>query len=142
MTFLGFLFLVPEGAPLKSAKCRDASIKQEKKTNPTLKIVRTSKIPRPDGLPVALVAHTTANRDGSTTYRVRGFVATDDICGDLEFYSTKPISDEDADLKKVFLSFRLDTNYTPRFGDVVLYAQVLFLHHDYRALRRSLRKVW
>jgi tetratricopeptide (TPR) repeat protein len=133
VTFLGFLFLAPEATPMTSAKCRDAAIAQEKKTNTTLKIVRTSEIPRPGGLPVALVAHTTANRDGSTTYRARGFVATDDICGDLEFYSSKPISDEDADLKKAFLSYRLDTNYTPQFSDVTLYAQVLFLHHDYRA---------
>jgi tetratricopeptide (TPR) repeat protein len=133
VTFLGFLFLAPEATPMTSAKCRDAALTQEKKTNATLKIVRTSEIPRPGGLPVALVAHTTANRDGSTTYRVRGFVATDDICGDLEFYSSKAISDEDADLKKVFLSYQLDPNYTPQFSDVALYAQVLFLHHEYRA---------
>ena len=76
---------------MTSAKCRDSVITQEKKTNATLKIVRTSEIPRSGGLPVALVAYTTANREGSMTYRVRGFVATDDICGDLEFYSIKPI---------------------------------------------------
>jgi len=118
---------------MTSAKCRDAAMAQEKKTNATLKIVRTSEIPRPGGPSVALSAYTTANRDGSTTYRVRGFMATDDICGDLEFYNNKPISDEDADLKKVFLSYRLDANYTPQFNDVALYAQVLFLHHEYRA---------
>ena len=133
VTFLGFLFLAPEATPVTSAKCRDSVITQEKKTNATLKIVRTSEIPRSGGLPVALVAYTTANRDGSMTYRVRGFVATDDICGDLEFYSIKPISDEDAELKRAFLSYRLDPNYTPQFSDVALYAQVLFLHRDYRA---------
>jgi len=134
VTFLGFLFLAPEAAPMTSAKCRDAALTQEKKTNATLKVVRTLEISHPGGgLPVALVAHTTVNRDGSTTYRVRGFVATDDICGDLEFYGSKAISDEDADLKKVFLSYRLDPKYTPQFSDVALYAQVLFLHHDYRA---------
>jgi hypothetical protein len=133
VTFLGFLFLAPEATPMTSTKCRDAALTQEKKTNATLKIVRTLEIPRPGSLPVALVEHTTANRDGSTTYRVRGFVATDDICGDLEFYSRKAISDEDADLKKVFLSYQLDASYTPQFGDVALYAQVLFLHHDHRA---------
>ena len=118
---------------MTSAKCRDAALAQEIKTNATLKIVRTLEVSRPGGLPVALVAHTTTNRDGSTTYRVRGFVASDDVCGDLEFYSDKAISDEDADLKKVFLSYRLDPNYAPQFSDVALYAQVLFLHHDYGA---------
>ena len=67
VTFLGFLFLAPEATPVTSAKCRDSVITQEKKTNATLKIVRTSEIPRSGGLPVALVAYTTANRDGSMT---------------------------------------------------------------------------
>ena len=106
ITFLGFLFLVPESAPLTSAKCRDAAITQEQKTNSTLKIVRTWEIARPGGLPVAMIANTTTNRDGSTMYRMRGFVATDDICGDLEFYSNKPIGDENEDLKKAFFSYR------------------------------------
>ena len=60
-------------------------------------------------------------------------MATDDICGDLEFYSSKAISVEDADLKKVFLSFRLDPNYAPQFSDVAMYAQVPYVHQDYRA---------
>ncbi len=133
MTFLGFLFLAPESAPQSSEKCRDSALTQEKKTDATLKMVRTLEISQPGRLPVALVNYTTVNRDASTTYRVRGFVATGDICGDLEFYSPKPISDADAAAKKVFLSYRLDPNYTPRFSDVVWYAQVLFLHRDYRA---------
>jgi hypothetical protein len=82
-----------------------STIAQETKANTTLNILRTSEIPRPGRLPVALIAHTTTNRDGSTTYRVRCFVASD----------------------------WLDTNYTPRFAEVALYGQVLFLHHDYSA---------
>ncbi len=31
VTLLGFLFLAPEGAPMTSAKCRDAVLAQEKK---------------------------------------------------------------------------------------------------------------
>jgi len=118
---------------MTSVQCRETTIAQEAKGNATLKILRKSEIPQPGGMPVALAAHTTTNSDGSTTYRVRGFVAPGDICGDLEFYSTHPISDEDASLKKAFRTYRLDTNYTPQFADVALYAQVLFLHHDYSA---------
>ena len=44
VTFLGFLFLAPETAPMTSAACRDAAIAQEKKGNATLKIARTSEI--------------------------------------------------------------------------------------------------
>jgi len=133
LTFLAFLFVAPETAPMTSTKCRDTALTQDKKMNATLKIVRTSEIPRPGGLPVALVSYTTGNRDGSTTYRVRGYVATDDICGDLEFYGSKPINDDDADFKKTFLSYQMDANYTPQFSDVALYAQVLFQHNDHRA---------
>ena len=61
------------------------------------------------------------------------FVAAEDVCGDLEFYSRKPISDDDSDLKKALHSFQLDLSYSPQFGDVALYAQVLFQHHDYKA---------
>lgn len=133
VTFLGFLFLAPETAPMTSAKCRDAALTQDKKANASLKILKTSEVLPPGGLPVDLVTYTTANRDGSLGYRVRGFVATGDICGDLEFYSTKPISDDDADLKKAFLSYQMDPNYAPQFGDVLLYAQVLFRAQEYRA---------
>jgi hypothetical protein len=133
VTFLGFLFIAPESKPLTSAKCPDAAIAQDTKANATLKIVQMWEIPRPGGLPVALIEHTTADRDGLITHRVRGFIAGDDICGDLEFYSSKAINGEGEGLKKAFLSYRLDLNYTPQFPDIASYAQVLFLHHDYRA---------
>jgi hypothetical protein len=133
VTFLGFLFIAPETVPLTSAKCRDAALSQEKKGNATLKIARTSEMPGSGGLPIALVEYTNSNRDGSTMYRVRVFAATADICGDLEFYSSKQVSGDDANLKKVLLSYRLDPNYVPKFSDVAMYAQVLFLHHEYRA---------
>jgi tetratricopeptide (TPR) repeat protein len=133
VNFLGFLFSAPDVAPMTGAKCRDFIIAREKKADATLKITRTLEIPRPGGLPVALVEHTTKNRDSSTIYRVRGFVAAADLCGDLEFYSSSPISDEDANLKDAFLSYRLDSDYTPQFSDVTLYAQILFGKRDYGA---------
>ena len=133
LTFLSFLFLAPETAPMTSAACRDAALMQDKKTNSTLKIIKMTEISRPPGLPIALATYSTANRDGSPEYRVRGFVAVGDICGDLEFYSGQPVNQEDEDLKKVFGGYQLDPNYTPQFGDISMYAQVLFQHHDYRA---------
>ena len=133
LTFLGFLFLVPESDPLTSAKCRDSAIAQEKKADATLKILKTDEISRPSGLPVAFATYAATDRGGALAYRVRAFVAAEDICGDLEFYSRKPISDEDTDLKKALQSYQLDLNYSPQFSDVALYAQVLFQHHDYKA---------
>ena len=78
MTFLGFLFLAPESAPMTSGSCRDAAIAADKKADPTLTVGSTSAAPRTGGPPVALATYTTTNRDGSKRYTLRGFVATGD----------------------------------------------------------------
>jgi hypothetical protein len=131
LTFLGFLFLVPERAPLTSTKCRDGAMEPEKKGNPTLKILATSDSVRPGGAPVSVVTY--AARAGvKEVYSVRGFVATGDICGDLEFYSNSPITADDADLKKILASYQLDEHYAPNFKDALRYAQILCGARMYR----------
>jgi tetratricopeptide (TPR) repeat protein len=140
LTFLGFLFLVPERAPLTSAKCREDALEQEKKGNPSLTILRTSEVRRSSGPPLSLATYTTKARDGSVGYMVRGFAATGDICGDLEFYSGQAISAEDADLTRSFLSFRLDPDYVPKFADVAFYAQVLYQTQMYQAAGPAFEK--
>jgi hypothetical protein len=133
LTFLGFLFLFPERAPLTSARCRDGVLGPEKKSNMTLKILGTSEIAHSGSLPVSLVTYTAQGQNGKTMYMVRGFIGTGGICGDLEFYSDTPISADDADLKRVFASYQLDENYVPTFRDVLLYAQILYEAHMYKA---------
>jgi len=132
LTFLGFLFLVPEQAPQSSAKCRDGAL-AEQKNNSTLKVLAPSRIESSKNIPVSLATYSAQGRDGKKSFIVRGFVATGDICGDLEFYSETPISAEDPDLRKIFESYRLDPGYTPQFKDVLLYAQVLYKHQMYQA---------
>jgi tetratricopeptide (TPR) repeat protein len=122
---LGFLLAVPEFAPLTSAKCRDATLASDAKDNPSLKILRTLELPRGSGPPVALAIYTAQGRRGPG-YLVRGFIATDDLCGDLEFDSIEPIRETDADLAAIFASYQLDPAYTPAFVDVFQYAQVLY----------------
>jgi hypothetical protein len=87
VTFLGYLFLVLETAPSTSAKCRDAALAEEKKTT-GLTILKTDEIARQGGS-VAVATYTAKNRDGSVGYAARGFVSTEDICGDLSFYSIR-----------------------------------------------------
>lgn len=108
LSFLGFLFLVPEQAPLTAAKCRDGALEPDRKGNPTLKIVDQSDLARPGGLPVSLVSYTSRAKDSTTWYMVRGFVAAGDTCGDLEFYANRPISLQDANLKAIFATYALD----------------------------------
>lgn len=133
ITFLGFLFLVPEQAPLTSAKCRDGAMSAEKKDNPSLRIQSTSEIKNTGALPVSLVSYTAQRAGGKTMYIVRGFIADADICGDLEFYSDSPITADDGPLKKVFAGYRLDEKYTPTFRDVSLYAQILYHEQQFQA---------
>jgi len=140
LTFLGFLFLVPEDAPLTSAKCRDGAIAQEQQTRPGMKIASTTELAREHDLPVALSSYTWRSKDGTPGYTVRGFVATGELCGDLEFDSAKPISAEDADLKAIFASCQLDPLYAPQFRDVLLYAQVLYENQSYPASAAMLQK--
>jgi tetratricopeptide (TPR) repeat protein len=130
-TFLGFLFLFPEKAPLTSAKCLDGVVGPEKKSTASLKIAGTDQISQPGTLPVSLVSYTARGEGGKTLYTVRGFVANGEICGDLEVYSYTPLSLQDANLKKIFSSLRLDEKYTPQFSDLFLYAQILYQHHMY-----------
>jgi tetratricopeptide (TPR) repeat protein len=133
VTFLGFLFLVPEQAPLSSIKCRDGAIESEKKSNPSLRVLANSQITQADKQQVALVSYTSQGRGGKTSYMMRGFVATGDLCGDLEFYSDDPIPAEGSNIRKVFASYRLKTDYVPGFSDSFLYAQILYQHGMYKA---------
>src|SRR5271157_5823933 len=131
--FLGFLFLFPEQAPLTSTKCRDGVIGPEKKNNSTLRILASSETTQSDGQEIALVSYTSQGGSAKTSHMMRGFVASGDMCGDLEFYSDAPIAADDADLRKVFASYHLDSNYVPQFGDSFLYAQILYQHRMYKA---------
>lgn len=133
LTFLGFLFLFPERAPLTSAICRDGVLDPEKKSNPSIKIQSTSEITGSGKLPVSLVSYTAQGSGGKTVYMLRGFVATADICGDLEFYSDSPITVEDGQLKRTFATYTLDAKYSPTFRDALLYAQILYDARMYKA---------
>jgi hypothetical protein len=73
---------------------------------------------------------------------VRGFVATGDICGDLEIYSYAPLSSKDSALKKIFSSFRLDEKYVSKFTDLFLYAQILYRHNMYGPAGPVYEKRW
>lgn len=133
ITFLGFLFLVPEQAPLTSAKCRDGALNSEKGSNSALQIQSKSEITGAGSLPVSMVSYTTKRSEGKSMYVVRGFVASADMCGDLEFYSDSPISANDAVFKKVFSGYRLDEKYTPTFNDIFIYAQILYKEQQFKA---------
>lgn len=131
--FLGFLFLVSGRTSLTGTKCRDDTIEKLRRNDSTLKILATSEIATSNTLPVELVTYSTQGRDGKSVYSMRGFVAMDDICGDLEFYSETPINPEDSELRKIFQSYHFDPSYTPLFDDVFLYGQILYRNRMFKA---------
>lgn len=133
LTFLGFLFLFPEQAPMTSSKCRDGVMEPTKKSIPSLKVLSTSEMKRPDSPPIELVNYTVQTRDGKTVYNMRGFVAAGDTCGDLEVYSDAQINPDDPGLKKLWASYRLEPDYVPQFLDAFLYAQILYRNQMYQA---------
>jgi hypothetical protein len=132
ITFLGFLFLVPEQAPLTSAKCRDGALEPIKKSDASLKIETTEKA-SPNRRSIAMAKYAAHGRGGKMVYSVRGFLAIDDICGDLEVYSDTPISADDGVVQNIFASYRFDQNYSPQFDSVLFYAQTLYQAHMYKA---------
>jgi hypothetical protein len=79
------------------------------------------------------VNYTTEDRSRKTLYTVRAFVATGDMCGDLELYSNTSIKSDGADLKKILASYELDAIYIPKFTDILLYTQVLYKAQMYKA---------
>lgn len=131
LAFLGFLFRL-NGAQ-SSAKCRDGVVEANKHNLPAFKVAHMSEIPRSGGIPVVLIEYSLPDKSGKPLYSVRGFVASGELCGDLEFYSSDPIKAEDAGLHKAFESFQFDPHYKPAFKDVFMYAQVLFDTHQYGA---------
>jgi tetratricopeptide (TPR) repeat protein len=124
MAFLGFLFLVPENAPLTNAKCRDGAMVEEKK-NPTLKELTDDRM--------ALVTYAARDQNGQVSHIVRGFVATGDICGDFEMYGNSDVGIENPMVKKIFDSLSLDKDYVPTFQDALLYGQILYQQQAYAA---------
>jgi hypothetical protein len=132
-TFLGFLFLVSGQTSLTGAKCRDGAMEELKKSSVNLKVSAMSEIANSNELPVELVTYSVKGRNGKSLYSMRGFVAMDDVCGDLELYSESSINPDDPDLMKILQSYHFDPSYTPQFTDVFLYAQILYQHRMYKA---------
>jgi tetratricopeptide (TPR) repeat protein len=132
-TLLGFLFLFPEQAPMTSAKCRDGVLEPARRSNPTIKIAASTQMARSDGPPVELVSYVGQGKDGKLVYSIRGFLAIGDICGDLEIDGNDVNVISDSNLKKIWESYRFDPNYSPQFGDVSQYAEILYQNHMYQA---------
>jgi len=133
LALLGFLFLVPEQAPLTSAKCRDGALGPERQSIAGLKTFNIEDAAQTRTPPVSAVSYTMKDRSGKSWHYVRAFVAIDDMCGDLQVYSDQPISADDTALQTMLSSYRLDQDHVPTFHDVFVYGQILYDAHIYKS---------
>ncbi len=104
-----------------------------KKSNPTLQIAASTQMVRSEGPPLELMAYVSEGQGGKLIYSIRGFLAVDDVCGDLEIYGNDVSVIRDPNLKKMWDSYHLDPQYVPTFNDIFQYAQILYDNHMYQA---------
>jgi hypothetical protein len=128
---LVFLFRYPEEAPLTSEKCRDSIMRHVQQDESPIKIESQMVLPGKNP-PVALVQYSQTSSSGQW-YRVRAFVATMDLCSDIEFSSQHPLTSDQLSIKQALASIVIDPDAKPSFRDVFSYATVLFDHKMMKA---------
>jgi tetratricopeptide (TPR) repeat protein len=128
-SFLTFLFLFPEKAPMTSASCRDGIMDPAKAEDPSLKILQSKQITNSSNQKIEVVSY---SYNSGRRYTLRAFIAEADICGDMAFFSNAAMNPDDTDLKQILASFRFIPGYVAVFEDVFLYAQVLYRNNMFK----------
>jgi hypothetical protein len=128
---LVFLFRYPEEAPLTSEKCRDSIMRHVQQDESPIKIESQTVLPG-ENPPIALVQYSQTSASGQW-YRVRAFVATTDLCSDIDFSSQHPLTPDQPSIQQALASVVFDPDAKPSFRDVFSYASVLFDHKMMKA---------
>jgi len=123
LKFLGFLFLWPEKPHLTSESCRDEMLKAEGQ-NAEDAVKNRAELKSASGADIAIALMIPPSGKFST---IRAFVASGDLCGDLSFTDSHPITQQaiSSDLvKSILTTLKFDPTAKPTFRDVFLYATV------------------
>ena len=128
---LVFLFRYSEEAPLTSEKCRDSIMRHVQQDESPIKI-ESQAVLHGKNPPIALVQYSQTSASGQW-YRVRAFVATTDLCSDIEFSSQHPLTSDQPGIQQALASIVFDPDAKPSFRDVFSYASVLFDHKMMKA---------
>jgi hypothetical protein len=128
---LVFLFRYPEEAPLTSEKCRDNIMRHVQLDESPVTIKSQTVLPGKNP-PIALVQYSQTSAPGQW-YKVRAFVATTDMCSDIEFSSQHPLTADQPSIQQALASVAFDPDAKPSFRDVFSYATVLFDHKMIKA---------
>lgn len=123
LDFLGFLFLWPEKPNLSAESCRDEMLNSEG----TASLVPANgrlKMKSSSGADIALALMLAT--DGSQS-AVRAFVASGELCGDLDFTLHKQITKQIVPMqqvKDILTTLRFDPQAKPTFREAFAYATV------------------
>jgi hypothetical protein len=128
---LVFLFRYPEEAPLTSEKCRDSIMRHVQQDEAPVTI-ESQTVRHGKNAPIALVQYSETSASGQW-YRVRAFVATTDLCSDIEFSSQHPLTADQPSIQQALASVVFDPDAKPSFRDVFSYATVLLDHKMMKA---------
>lgn len=128
---LVFLFRYPEEAPLTSEKCRDSIMRHVQHDESPIAI-KSQTVLLGKNPSIALVQYSQASASGQW-YKVRAFVATTDLCSDIEFSSQHLLTADQPGIQQALASVAFDPDAKPSFREVFSYATVLFDHKMIRA---------
>jgi len=123
---LVFLFQYSDEAPLTSEKCRDAMLGHMKADTPGFALQLKSTVKSKDAS-LAIAEYSNSSARGKW-FMVRAFVASEDICGDIEFSSQHAISGDTPAVKAALASVSFDPGTRQDFQGLFAYATVLFRH--------------
>jgi len=119
--FLGFLFLWPEKPNLSATTCRDEMLKAEgQKAEDAVK--NRAELKSASGADIALTLMIPSTGKFSA---IRAFVASGDLCGDLSFTDSLPVTQETISpetIKTILTGLRFDPSAKPTFRDAFAYA--------------------
>lgn len=83
-------------------------------------------IPTTDGKTISVVAYSSGPAGAGGANAVRGFIAGQSLCGDIEIYSDETIRPQDPAIHTILASVSFDATYQPMFADAALHAEMLF----------------
>jgi len=127
--FLGFLFLWPEKPSLTATTCREEMLKAEGKDAEDA-VKNRSELKSTSGTDIALALMIPPNGKFST---IRAFVASADLCGDLSFTDSHPITQQTISpevVKSILASLKFDPAAKPAFREAFAYASVEWKNHQ------------
>jgi tetratricopeptide (TPR) repeat protein len=130
MEALGFLYL-PNPAPITAVGCRDWQMKSEGGGSGYRKFTGKREFTSASGAHMAIAEFEQSKKPGPYRYSTRVFVAQGDLCADIAFTGTDPVTS--AVIDPILSTLVFDPGRPSDFFAKFRYATVLFEHKEFAA---------